>query len=185
TASCAFAPNIWVLVLCRLIASLGIGGEWAAGAAMVAEVVPEKRRVEAGALLYTSAPAGLFLATFANFQIAGVFFKGSPETSWRFVFLCGLIPAAVAFVVRIFVKEPERWREAAATAEHPRIAELFTPAYRRATLSGFSMSVIALIAWWGVNAFIPVVSSGLADVEARRTALDRAATLALREHWKA
>ncbi|WP_369334169.1 MFS transporter, partial [Vibrio alginolyticus] len=48
TAACAFAPNIWVLLLCRIIASLGIGGEWAAGAAMVAEVVPENRRVEAG-----------------------------------------------------------------------------------------------------------------------------------------
>src|SRR5438445_12036758 len=99
TAACAFAPNIWVLMICRIVSSLGIGGEWAAGAAMVAEVVPEQRRVEAGALLYTSAPFGLFLATFANFQIAGVFFKGSPETSWRYVFLCGLVPAVVAFVV--------------------------------------------------------------------------------------
>src|SRR5580765_2366828 len=113
TAACAIAPNIWVLMLCRIVSSLGIGGEWAAGAAMVAEVVPEKRRVEAGALLYTSAPAGLFLATFVNYQIAGVWFKGSPETSWRYVFLCGLIPALVAFVVRIFVREPERWKQAA------------------------------------------------------------------------
>ncbi len=74
---------------------------------------PERRRVEAGALLYTSAPFGLFLATFVNFQIAGVVLKTKPELSWRFVFLCGLIPAAVAFVVRLFVREPERWREAA------------------------------------------------------------------------
>src|SRR5262244_3627765 len=92
TALCAIAPNMAFLILFRVIASLGIGGEWAAGAAMVAEVVPERRRVEAGALLYTSAPAGLFLATFANFQIAGVFLKSSPESSWRYVFLCGLIP---------------------------------------------------------------------------------------------
>ena len=70
TAACAAAPNLPMLILFRLIASLGIGGEWAAGAAMVAEVVPERRRVEAGALLYTSAPVGLFLATFVNFQIA-------------------------------------------------------------------------------------------------------------------
>jgi hypothetical protein len=47
TAACAFAPNLAVLAVFRLIASLGIGGEWAAGAAMVAEVVPERRRVEA------------------------------------------------------------------------------------------------------------------------------------------
>jgi MFS family permease len=72
TAACAFAPNIWVLMAFRFIASLGIGGEWAAGASMVAEVVPENKRVEAGALLYTSAPFGLFLATFVNLQVAGV-----------------------------------------------------------------------------------------------------------------
>src|SRR5207237_5188205 len=95
TAACAVAPNMWFLLLFRVVASLGIGGEWAAGAAMVAEVVPEKRRVEAGALRYTSAPAGLFLATFVNSQIAGVILHGSPETSWRFVFLCALSAAAV------------------------------------------------------------------------------------------
>lgn len=185
TAACAAAPNIWVLVLCRVVASLGIGGEWAAGAAMVAEVVPEKRRVEAGALLYTSAPFGLFLATFANFQIAGVFFKGSPETSWRWVFLCGLVPAVVAFVVRLFVREPERWKEAAAKAPPPRLAELFTPEIRDLTRSGFSMAVIALIAWWGINAFIPIVAAGLAQTQAKVDGLDRTATLALVEGWKA
>src|SRR5665811_176616 len=130
------------LIVFRLIASRGIGGEWAAGAAMVAEVVPEHRRVEAGALLYTSAPFGLFLATFANFQIAGVFFKGAPETSWRYVFLCGLIPAAVAFVVRLFVKEPERWKRAVTGAAHPRLRELFTPEMRPLTRSGLSMAII-------------------------------------------
>src|ERR1700712_5528280 len=88
TAACAFAPNLWVLMLFRIISSLGIGGEWAAGASMVAEVVPEHRRVEAGSLLYPSAPVGLFLAPFVNFQIAGNFFKGQPEVSWRYVFLC-------------------------------------------------------------------------------------------------
>jgi MFS family permease len=185
TASCALAPNIWVLILCRIVGSLGIGGEWAAGAAMVAEVVPEKRRVEAGALLYTSAPMGLFLATWANFQIAGVFMKGSPETSWRFVFLCGLIPAAVAFIVRMFVKEPERWKEAATGAPLPRIRDLFAKDVLPLTRSGLMMAIIALIAWWGVNAFIPTVSTGLAQASAHAQGLDRLSTLSLVEHWKA
>jgi MFS family permease len=186
TSLCAFAPNLWALVAFRIIASLGIGGEWAAGAAMVAEVVPERRRVEAGALLYTSAPAGLFLATFANFQIAGVLFKGDPERSWRYVFLCGLIPAAVAFVVRIFVREPERWRQAAAQqAAPPRLRELFTPDVRRLTLSGFAMALVALVTWWSCNAFIPIVSTGLAQTAAKLRGLDRGATLALVEGWKA
>ncbi len=164
TALCAIAPNIWILGICRVISSLGIGGEWAAGASMVAEVVPEKRRVEAGALLYTSAPIGLFLATFVNFQIAGVFLKSDPAHSWRWVFLSGLIPALFAFLVRIFVKEPERWKDAASRGIAPRIAELFSPQYRRITLSGFSMAVTALIMWWSCNAFIATVARGLAGI---------------------
>jgi MFS family permease len=185
TSLCAFAPNLWVLGFFRLLASLGIGGEWAAGAAMVAETVPERRRLEAGALLYTSAPVGLFLATWVNFQIAGVWFKDVPESSWRYVFLAGLLPAAVAFLVRIFVKEPERWKTAAATAKPPSIAELFDAKHRPYTLSGFLMALTALIMWWSCNAFIPVVSTGLAQTAAVERGLDRAATLALVEHWKA
>jgi MFS family permease len=184
TAACAFAPNLWVLGIFRIVASLGIGGEWAAGASMVAEVVPEHRRVEAGSLLYTSAPVGLFLATFVNFQIAGNYWKGSPETSWRYVFLAGLIPAAAAFLVRLFVREPERWKSAASSAPPPRLAELFAPRYRAITLSGFCMAVVALIMWWSCNAFIPVVSTGLAQATARLRSLDRDATLALVEGWK-
>ena len=55
TAACAAATHMWMLVAFRLVASLGIGGEWAAGASMVAEVMPEKRRVEGGALLAAGA----------------------------------------------------------------------------------------------------------------------------------
>jgi MFS family permease len=183
TAACAFAPNIGWLVAFRIVASLGIGGEWAAGAAMVAETVPEEKRVEAGALLYTAAPMGLFLATFVNLQVAGDWFADSPETSWRYVFLFGLLPAAAAFVVRLFVREPERWQNLDDRSA-PRIAELFTPAIRPFTVSGFLMALTALLTWWSCNAFIPVVSSGLARTAAEAQGLDGAATLAMVEQWK-
>ncbi|MEP7075722.1 MAG: MFS transporter [Acidobacteriota bacterium] len=181
TAACALAPNIWVLMLCRIISSLGIGGEWAAGAAMVAEVVPEKRRVEAGALLYTSAPMGLFLATYLTFQITGVYFN-DPAVSWRYVFLCGLIPAGVAFIVRMFIKEPERWKNAASEG-HARLAELFSPQYIRLTISGFVMAVTALIMWWSCNAFIPVVAKGLSVREGQILGLDPTALELLGQQW--
>jgi MFS family permease len=184
TAACAFAPNIWVLLAFRVVAALGIGGEWAAGASMVAEAVPENKRVEAGALLYTSAPMGLFLATFVNLQVAGHWFADSPETSWRYVFLFGLLPAAIAFVVRLFVHEPERWQTARASGPPPRLSELFAPGTLQLTLSGFLMAVIALLAWWSCNAFIPVVSTGLAQTEAAKLGLNVAETRALAEHWK-
>lgn len=181
TAACAFAPNMWFLIICRIIASLGIGGEWAAGAAMVAEVVPDKRRVEAGAILYTSAPMGLFLATFLTFQITGVYFN-DPAVSWRYVFLCGLIPAVVAFVVRLFVKEPERWKNIAGD-QVAKISELFSKEYLWITISGFCMAITALIMWWSCNAFIPVVANGLGAKEASLTGLDALATEALKQQW--
>lgn len=181
TAACAFAPNIWFLMACRIVASLGIGGEWAAGAAMVAEVVPEKRRVEAGALLYTSSPMGLFLATFLTYQITGVYFT-DPTVSWRYVFLCGLIPAAVAFLVRLFVKEPERWKNLA-SEQTARLAELFSPQYLRLTISGFLTALTALIMWWSCNAFIPVVAKGLAQQSSQIAGLDVAAAETLGQQW--
>lgn len=183
TAACAFAPNIWWLVAFRIVASLGIGGEWAAGAAMVAETVPEEKRVEAGALLYTAAPMGLFLATFVNMQVAGNWFADSPEMSWRYVFLFGLLPAGAAFVVRIFVREPERWQNLAGK-EDVRIGELFSPKIRPLTISGFLMALTALLTWWSCNAFIPVVSSGLARTAAEAQGLAESATLVMVEQWK-
>ncbi|WP_375501217.1 MFS transporter [uncultured Nostoc sp.] len=184
TFACAFAPNIWVFTGCRIIASLGIGGEWAAGAAMVAEVVPERWRVEAGALLYTAAPIGLFLAAFANDQITRVILPGSPEVSWRYVFFTSLIPAAIAIGIRLLIKEPERWQrvEKQSTAH---ISELFTPQYRRTTLGGLAMAVVALLTWWNCNAFIPVIAAGLAQVAAKaQNIADGKATQLLIEQWK-
>lgn len=184
TALCAFAPNMGFLIFFRLVASLGIGGEWAAGAAMVAEVVPEKRRVEAGALLYTSAPLGLFLATFVTQTIQGQLFPGKPEVAWRYVFLCGLIPAAIAFLVRIFVKEPERWKAVSDQVE-PRVKDLFSPRFRRATITGLALALVAIITWWSCNSFIPVFAGGLGAKAAVLQGLEGEAKQKLIENWKA
>ncbi len=183
TASCAFVTEMWQLVLCRIIASLGIGGEWAAGSAMVAEVVPEESRVEAGALLYTSAPFGLFLATFVNAEVAGGWFAHDPAMSWRYVLLFGLLPAAVAFVVRMFIHEPEKWTAAAATAAPARVREIFSPEMRARTVSALIVTFVALITWWTCNAFIQSLANTLAGAEAVTRGLDATATAALKQSW--
>jgi MFS family permease len=184
TALCAFVTSIEQLIVCRIIASLGIGGEWAAGCALVAEVVPEDQRVEAGAVLYTAAPFGLFLATAVNAVVAGHFFADVPEVSWRYVLIFGLLPAGFAIWVRTFVKEPERWQSAAATAAPPRLRELFTPEIWPRTRSALLVALTALLTWWSCNAFIPVVVAGLAQAEALQLGLDRTATSILTESWK-
>jgi len=183
TALCALAPNIWVLLACRIIASFGIGGEWAAGASMVAEVVPNKRRVEAGALLYTSAPIGLFLATFVNHVVAGGLYKSDPSYSWRIVFMVGLLPAAFAFVLRMFIKEPDRW-SAVKDIVSPKLSELFTPGMIKKTVSGLVPALSILITWWSFNAFTQLVATFLAATHATDLGLNVAAANGLKESWK-
>jgi MFS family permease len=147
---------------------------------MVAEVMPEHRRVEGGALLYTAAPFGLFLATLINYQVAGVWFAGNTEQSWRYVFLFGLLPAAVAFLVRLYVHEPERWQKVRARSQ-TRLREIFGPALLRPTLVGSFIAVVALIAWWSCSAFIPVIATELARAEAQLRGLDQHGTQGLIE----
>ncbi len=160
TAACAFAPNIWVLAFFRFVSGLGIGGEWAAGATLVAESMPREKRVVTGALLYTSASAGLFLATFVNdtFTHRLTAIASDPNLSWRVVFLTGLIPAGAAVLIRRKVKEPEAWKP----ADAPAVADLFVPPQRRRTIGGLAMSFVALITWWSSSSFIQAVAVHLA-----------------------
>ena len=98
-------------------------------------------------------------------------FKGSPETSWRYVFLCGLIPAAVA-LRRAPVRARARALEAGGARPRRTRASpsCSRPSTGALTLSGFAMAVIALITWWSFNAFIPIVVDrpGAGDRQGRR-----------------
>jgi MFS family permease len=174
TAACAFAPNLWVLAGFRFVASLGIGGEWAAGAALVAETMPKDKRILGGALLYTSAPIGMFLATFVTdlFTRQMESIAADPSLSWRVVFLTGLVPAGVAALIRLKIKEPEHWKP----SERVALRELFTPELRQRTLGGLAMALIGLVTWWSVSVFVPVIAAFLAA----ETSVDPA-TLAMRK----
>jgi MFS family permease len=162
TGLCAAVTEMWQLIVCRAIASLGIGGEWAIGAALVAEVVPDRRRIEAGTILYTASPVGLLLASALNYQVAGVWFADEPENSWRYVFLFGLTPVLLVFIVRAFIDESGAWVAARARAAAPHVRELFTPELRRATLTAVFVSVVGIMTWWACNAFTPLLGAWLA-----------------------
>jgi hypothetical protein len=87
-------------------------------------------------------------------------------------------------VVALFVREPERWQAVKTHVAPPRLRDLFQPGVRGVTAQGTLMAIVALIAWWSCNAFIPSVSSGLAQGAAQASGLDKQATLALVESWK-
>ncbi len=164
TALCAAATSMGQLIAFRVLASLGIGGEWAVGAALVAETVPENRRVFAGTLLYTASPLGLLLAGAVNYQVAGVWFAHDPANSWRYVFLCGLAPVVLAFLVRLFIHEPEAWTRARAAEPPPSPRELFAPRVRRATLIGFLLAVLSTIGGAKIATALLVLGLPIADV---------------------
>lgn len=185
TAACALAPNLPVLVACRVVASLGIGGEWAAGVTLLAESVPENRRLQLAALLQTASPLGLFLAAFTTWFISGHLMPDRPDVSWRWVFACGLLPVLVAVAFRWLVREPEHFTPGAAVSPWAGLRELVGPNWRRATFSGFSMAALGLLSWWSVNAFLPTLAVNLAQVRAHDTGLTGVAIQQLAEGWKA
>jgi MFS family permease len=185
TAACALAGNIWELLVCRALASLGIGGEWGIGATLVAEAVPDNRRVEAGVILQTASPLGVVLAAAVNYQITGVWFLGQPQLAWRYVFLAGLLPAIVAVGVRMLLRESALWQANRAHRSPSSPRELFAPGLRRATLGGLFAAVVAILTWWACNAFIPSLGASLAAEQARHTALGPEAARALQAAWKA
>lgn len=163
TGACALAPNIWVLGILRFFTALGIGGEWAAGATLVAESVPEERRVQMGTVLFTAPPFFVFVATFMNWLLTKEIdsIASNPNLSWRLLLAFGTIPAIVALLIRRGLKESDKWK----SSDRPKssIAELFSPELRRRTLGGVAIGTIALITFWVVSAFLPVIASFLAD----------------------
>ena len=160
----------------------GIGGEWASGVLLVAETMPEHRRVAAGVTLYTSAPVGLLLATLVNCVVAGVLLPDRPDISWRIVFAFGLLPAFVAIGVRLLLSEPERWEQAGKVESS--ITDLFSRQHIRATYSGLMPATVTTITWWSVSSFIPIIATGLAISRADSQGLDQHHRLELIEQFK-
>ncbi|MBZ5545685.1 MAG: MFS transporter [Acidobacteriia bacterium] len=151
TALAGFSHTWWELALYRFLTALGIGGEWAAGATLVAEVWPESLRVKGAGLLQSAWGAGYFLA-------AAIYFSLSSQ-SWRVMFFVGIVPAVVALLVRLKVHEPERWvaARASAGARRPGLAELFTPERRRDTLVGTALAFTAVFGLWGATNWAPTL----------------------------
>ena len=186
TGLCALVGNITQLIVCRALAGLGIGGEWGIGATLIAESVPEERRVSAGVIMQTASPLGIVLASYVNYRTAGVWLASDPANSWRYVFLAGLAPLLLAVLVRSFLRESPRWQARQAplqAASSPR--ELFGSGLRRATLSGVFVAVTAVLTWWACNAFIPLLGSTLAAEATAGAPLAAAAARQLAALWQA
>ena len=152
TGLCGLVHTPLQLALCRIALGFGMGGEWAAGAALVAESWPDEHRGKALALVQSSWAVGYALA-------AALVALVLPHFGWRPVFFLGVLPALFTFWIRRRVKEPELWRvEAAGKPASLRL--LFQRPLALRTLSATSMNAATLFAWWGLFFWVPTFLSG-------------------------
>lgn len=149
TGAAALSQDWWDLAIYRFLTALGIGGEWAAGAAIVAETWPEDKRAKAAGILQSAWAAGFFLAATVNLVLKDGY-------GWRGLFLVGILPAFVALLVRWCVKEPERWTHAHAKELIP-LSAIFAGDLRRATLTGSALSFVAVFGLWGSTNWAPTL----------------------------
>jgi MFS family permease len=136
------ATDWWHLLIFRFLAALGIGGEWAVGAALLSETWPKRWRPWLAAVLQSGVNVGIMLASLAVLVLSGF----PPRT----VFLVGILPALLTLWIRRAVPETDDWH--AAKAEHganePGIADLFRGDVRRTTLLSIGVCALSLSAHW-------------------------------------
>ena len=112
TALCGFTQTAGQLMICRMVLGLGMGGEWASGAALVAETWPAQHRGKALALVQSSWAVGYALG-------AAVVALVMPRFGWRAVFFAGIVPALITLWLRRSLREPEVWQEQRRSQRRP------------------------------------------------------------------
>ena len=140
----AFADQIWQVGALRFLVAMGVGGEWAVGAALVAEVFPKEARERAGGIFHATSVGGHWLAAAAGLWVG---------TQWRTAYLIGVVPAILVLWVRLSIKEPETWREAKQRKPERMgsFYDLFEDSQLRArAMSGALLAMVGLATFWGV-----------------------------------
>ncbi len=132
TGLCGFAGEAWHIAGLRFVASLGMGGEWSLGVALVNEIWPGRSRALIAGIIGAAANVGFLLVGVLSMGLAGVIdglggFVDSlgisegladylfRNSAWRFLMMVGAFPALLVFLIRLFVPESEKWQ-----AEHRR-----------------------------------------------------------------
>jgi len=161
TALSGLATSAAALAVFRIGLGLGMGGEWASGAALVSETWPDRHRAKALAFMQSAWAIGFALAAVVSYLVQSV--AGLP---WRAVFFVGIGPALVTLWIRRRVEEPALWRRLSAETRvrgggvsvRGRLALLAGPRLRL-TAALALMNSCTLFAYWGFNTWIPTYLS--------------------------
>jgi MFS family permease len=154
TALCGVAQSVAQLAVFRICLGIGMGGEWATGAALVSETWPAQHRGKALGLMQSAWAIGYGLAAVVTALVL-------PRWGWRAVFFVGIVPALLTLWIRRHVPEPEIWRRnrAGLAGSPARFADLFRPPAGALTLMVTLMNACTMFAWWGFNLWIPAYLS--------------------------
>lgn len=170
TGVAALSQSWEQLAFFRFMTAIGIGGEWAAGTALVAESFPDRYRTKVLGIMQSAWGAGFFLAALVNLLV--VPWAGAHQfTPWRAVLIIGIFPALFAAFVREKVREPEKWLIVQKKRENLKLSgntdvvskdltvltlrQLFWPEFRRDTIVGTLLAFSAIFGLWAVTNWTP------------------------------
>jgi MFS family permease len=145
-----FATEWWHIAVLRFFVAIGVGGEWAVAASLVAEVFPTRARAYASGIFHASSVLGIWMATLAGIVVG---------QNWRYAFLIGILPSLLVVWVRAKVREPEKWQATAAEADQSpsggaRMGSfwdlLTTSPWDRRALLGMALAAVGLGTFWAV-----------------------------------
>jgi MFS family permease len=170
------AQNYQQLFVARALLGFGFGGEWAAGAVLLGEVIRAEHRGKALGIMQ----AGWALGWGAAALLYAVFFSIFPaEIAWRALFLVGILPALLVFYVRRYVQEPAVYLESkaklAAQGDRPSLLEIFRPPLLKVTILGGVMGTGAQGGYFAVTTWLPT----FLRTERKLSVLDSAGYLAV------
>jgi MFS family permease len=156
----ALVTSVWQLAGLRLLAGIGIGGEWAMGGTFVAEAWPETRRRAGAGYMHTGYYVGILLAALLNYAIGSRF-------GWRVMFALGGLPALLLAWIRYGVAEPSRWQEKERVLRswelwRPFIT-LFDAKLRRRTILNMLLMLISICGLWAGTVYVPSAVTVLAE----------------------
>src|SRR5258705_7067099 len=156
TFLCGFAQSYTQLFIFRALMGLGFGGEWAAAAVLIGEVIRPQHRGKAVGAMQSGWAIGWGIAAL----LATLFFTLMPqETAWRALFWVGLSPALLVFFVRRYVDEPpvfaETQKNLEAAGSKANFLEIFSPTMLKTTLLTCLLSIGAQGGYYAITTWLP------------------------------
>ncbi len=167
TGLSAVSWSFWSFAFFRFLTGLGVGGEFAVGVSLVAEVMPDRARPHALALLQALSAIGNITAALIGIGLSQSHdwlgqwhLFGITLTPWRAMFLVGALPAFLALAIFKKLKEPERWQavahEGVVEKQLGSYSRLFgDPRWRRRALCGMILAASGVVGLWGIGFFSP------------------------------